>query len=678
MKSFQNEPFVFTLIVILLFILPGFATVYPQKVIFQKPLSDRIANYDITVRLNPVKKLLTGEETLHWTNTSNDKISELQFHLYLNAFKNTKSTFIKESGGQLRGDQFNMNSRLNWGWIDIVSMKTADGENLTDKIKFIHPDDNNTDDRTVVSVPLEKPVLPGSTITLKIKFNSKLPKVFARSGFSGNFYLVGQWFPKIGVYEKAGERYAAKGQWNCHQYHANSEFYADFGVYNVNITVPQNYVVGAVGIRENEMQNNDGTKTLTYHAEDVIDFAWTASPRFKVVNAVWKHVKIRVLLQPEHLSQADRHTNSAIAALKYFDKYLGKYPYPNLTIVDPPFNALGAAGMEYPTFITAGCLWGMPEGIKLTENVVIHEFGHNYFMGMLATNEFEEAWMDEGFNSYYESRIMDHSYGEKTSYFNIFGFHFGDLESQREGYTGMSNPKIAPDFQNSWEYVDGGYGSITYMKTSTWMHTLDRLVGRNVMDEIMQTYFERWKFKHPCGQDFINIVNEVVKKRLGNKFGDNMDWFFKEVLYGTDICDYKLAGITVKKIKPTSGVYDSAGVKKYYNTRYSNSGKPEYNSKIVIYRLGGVVMPVEILVHFDDGKELLDNWDGKERTHNLIYNKPEKVVWAKVDPYHKILMDVNYLNNSYSLEPDKTTIVKYFTKFIFWVENTMLTFGTLF
>ncbi len=664
---------------------------FPQQTIFIKPLSDRIASYDMYVKLNPVKKLITGEETLYWKNTSSDKINELRFHLYLNAFKNSKSTFIKESGGQLRGDRLDMQSDLNWGWEDILSMKVwesserspsdipsgKDGEDLTHKIKFIHPDDNNKDDRTVISVPLDKPVLPGKEIILNIKFESKLPKVFARSGFSDDFFMAGQWFPKIGVYEKAGERYAVKGQWNCHQYHANSEFYADFGVYNVHITAPKDFIVGAVGVLQNERLNNDGTKTLFYHAEDVIDFAWAASPLFRVVNAAWKHVKIRLLLQPQHLDQADRHINSVKNALEYFDKYLGKYPYPNLTIVDPPFRGMGSAGMEYPTFFTAGCLWGMPGGMRFTENVVIHEFGHNYFMGMLATNEFEEAWMDEGFNSYYEARIMDHYYGKKNSFVNIFGYHLGDFEFQRESYAGMNNPKIAPDFQYSWKYVDGGYGAITYDKTSAWMTTLERLVGKKVMDEIMQTYFERWKFKHPCGRDFIAVVNEVVRKRLGNKFGENMDWFFNEVLYGTGICDYKLANISVDKVEQPRGAYDSAGVKKYFTIKRGNE-KAVYESKVVVYRLGDVVMPVEILVHFDNGKEVLENWDGKDRTHDLIYDGPEKAVWAKVDPYNKIPMDVNLINNSYTTGPEATTVTKYFAKFIFWVENTMLSFGMLF
>ena len=652
-------------------------TVSLPQTIFQTPLSPRNASYDMDVKLNTDTKIIDGFETLHWKNLSNDNIKELRFHLYLNAFKNTKSTFMKESGGQLRGIDLDESETNSWGWTDVLSMKVQNGEDLTKKIKFIHPDDDNVNDQTVISVPLTKPVRPGETINLDIKFKSKLPKIFARTGFADDFFLVGQWFPKIGVYEYPGIRYATKGQWNCHQFHANSEFYADFGVYNVKITLPQKYIVGAVGIQTGEKKNNNGTKTLTFHAEDVIDFAWTASPIFKIAEATWKHVKIKVLLQPEHFAQAKRHTQSAIYALEYFDKHVGKYPYPNLTIVDPPLRGFGAAGMEYPTFITAGCLWGMPEGIRFTEDVVIHEFGHNYFMGMLASNEFEEAFLDEGFNTYLETRIMDHYYGKKTSFVNFAGYHFGDLESQRDGYVGMNNPKIAEDYRPAWDYKDGGYGAITYNKTATWMTTLDRLVGRKTMDEILKTYFNRWSFKHPCAKNFIDIVNEIVKKKYGNKFGDNMNWFFDEVLYGSDICDYKLAYISVNKVRSPLGVRDSAGTKLFYRYRSTN-GKNIYHSKVTIYRLGEVIMPVEILVRFDNNRDTLVSWNGKARTFDIRFDRPEKVVWAKVDPEHKLLIDVNLNNNSYSTEPDTRYRKKYFTKFIFWVENLMTSISMIF
>jgi len=300
---------------------------------------------------------------------------------------------MKESGGQLRGNRIDKNDQRNWGSITILSMQVRGGENLTDKIQFIQPDDLNDKDKTVIRVPLKKVLKPNESITLNINFKAKLPKIFARTGFADDYFLVGQWFPKIGVYEPAGMRYATKGAWNCHQFHADSEFYADFGNYHVSMTVPNNYILAATGNFQHEKINQDNTKTVNYFANDVHDFAWTVSPKFEVSERQWKHVKIKAVMQPEHAGATERYFQSAIAALEYFDKNLGKYPHTVLTLVDPPLAGSGSSGMEYPTFITCGeTIWGMPKGMRLPEVVTIHEFGHQYFQGMLASNEFEESF----------------------------------------------------------------------------------------------------------------------------------------------------------------------------------------------------------------------------------------------------------------------------------------------
>ncbi|RRA99131.1 M1 family metallopeptidase [Larkinella rosea] len=616
------------------------------------PLSPRIANYQIDVQLNTETKRLEGKETLVWENPSNDVIRELQFHLYLNAFRNDQSTFMRESGGQLRGDFIDRDNPESYGQIDILSIKTRAGpanaaENLTGNYRFFQPDDANADDRTVIRVPLSQPLAPGQRLTLDISFQAKLPQIFARTGYSRDFFLVAQWFPKIGVYEPAGTRYATVGQWNCHQFHAHSEFYADYGVYDVAITTPKNFRIGATGLLKSERQNRDGTKTLRWHAEDVVDFAWTASPDFEIFDDRWRHVAIRALMQPEHASQAQRHIEAAKTALAYFDKHVGRYPFSTLTIVDPPVWAMGAAGMEYPTFITAGTSWGMPATLRLPEQVTIHEFGHQYFMQLLATNEFEEAWMDEGFNQYYEGRIMDETYGPKSSIVDLFGYRVGNLELSRGFYVHLDFPAIAPSFNKVWQLPEDYYGELVYFKPATWMRTLDGLVGRPVMDEIMRTYFERWKFKHPNATNFISVVNEVVTKRHGNRFGPNMNWFFDQVLYGNQVCDYELHSVT--SVRQGSG----------------------YQSGITVYRKGDAQLPVEVLVHFEDGKEQLLHWDGKARFHTFTVMQQTRVEWARIDPQQKIYIDINLNNNSFAVHPSRSPAAKYAAKLMFWVQNWM-------
>ncbi len=636
-------------------------------------LSSRIANYNMKVKLDPVEKIVDGTMTLEWRNPSQDTIRELRFHLYLNAFKNNRSTFWKESDGQLRGRSVDTKDPNVWGWIDILSLKTREGDDLTNAIKFVQPDDDNTDDQTVAAVSLEKPVLPGETLTLDIEFRSKLPKIFARTGFSDNYFLVAQWFPKIGVYEPAGMRYAEKGQWNCHQYHAHSEFYANFGVYRVEITLPEEFVVGATGKQISEKTLDDGLKQLTFLAEDVVDFAWTASPRFIVVEDKWKDVDIKIYLQPEHEQFASRHTESLKAALAYFDAHVGSYPYSTISVIDPPFRGIGSSGMEYPTFITAGSFWGMPEELRFTEMVTIHEFGHNYFMGILATNEFEEAWMDEGMTTYFESRIMDHEYGEGTSFVGFKKFHFDDKEYQRLSYTRSAYPKIAESTRPAWKFEHGGYGTMSYQKPATMFTTLERLVGEETNEEIWKTYFEKWKFKHPCGKDFIDVVNEVVTKTHGTRFGESMDWFFDQTLYGSEVCDYKLLRIRNEKLTPPIGIDDSGDNKLIYKkTEYENI---IYKSSVVIHRLGEVVMPQEVLIHFEGGEEITETWNGKSRTKEFSYEKPEKIIRAIIDPENKIMLDINLQNNSLAIKPQKTVFRKYMIKFLFLMQNILQDFA---
>ncbi len=239
-----------------------------------------VVTYDIAVTLDAEKKEITGRERIVWRNPSTDPadaVSDLWFHLYWNAFRNNRSTFHVESGGRLRDDEAETDG---WGWTEVTAMKLATGEDLLPSLTFEHPDDDNADDRTVARVLLPEAVPPGGEVTIDIEFHARLPKVFARAGYKGDFFAVTQWFPKLGVFEPAGMRGREKSGWNCHQYHANTEYYADYGRFKVEITVPKRFVVGATGPEIARRENPDGTMTYVHEQADVHDFAWTADPRF--------------------------------------------------------------------------------------------------------------------------------------------------------------------------------------------------------------------------------------------------------------------------------------------------------------------------------------------------------------------------------------------------------------
>ena len=622
-------------------------------------LSRQVVSYDLRARLVPDTKSVEGHEVLTWTNDSETAVSELQFHLYMNAFKNNRTTFMKESGGISRGYKLDPK---NWGYININKIAVQDGADLTGTIAYIQPDDQNPDDQSVMKVILPAPVEPQKKITLVIDFTTKLPKVFARSGFVGNFFMIGQWFPKIGV--------LWNGAWNCHQYHAQSEFFADYGAYRAELTVPANYVVGATGKRAGETKNADGTKTYVHVQEDVHDFAWTACPEFVEFREKYTlddpHVETEMILlvHRSHLKSKERYAQALRNGLEFYSKNYGGYPYETITLVDPAPGGMGAGGMEYPTLFTADTTSWMPLGIRMPEMVTIHEFGHGYWYGIIGSNEFEEAWLDEGINSYSEVKAMDKYYGDDTSMLDICGVKMGDLVTQRLRVIGSG--RFDPIVKYSWEYISGSsYSLNVYAKAALMMLTLERWLGEDVMSRIMKTYYERWKFRHPVTKDFVQVAEEVSGQELG--------WFFNQVLYSPDRLDYGISDLRAEEINEPNGIFEGKTVEpKDSKAKRDASIKPKtYRNTVVVARFGEWVFPQEILVVFGDGQKVRETWDGRDRWKRFVYTKRVKVVSAEVDPEHKLVLDVNYLNNSRVLEPQKLVVTRAALGFMHWLQGLL-------
>ena len=625
-----------------------------SQVINKVPLSPRITGYTINAKLNPKAKSVEGIMEAFWVNQTTETVPDIQLHLYMNAFKSCKSTFYKESGGTPGKDPIDI------GHVDIKSFTSKDGTDFLPLVRYIHPDNNDKSDSTVIEVMLPKPAKPGDTVAVSISFVTKLPSKIRRTGYNGDFFFVGQWFPKFGVYEPAGMRYRNIGGWNCHQFHANSEFYSDHSVYDVKITVPKEYVVGTGGMLLGEADVDANTKVQTWRAEDIVDFAWTAWPGYAVFTDKWRNVNIRLLIPKTRLEQVGRQFTAIKNTLEYFDKNVGPYPWPHVTIVDPPAYASGAGGMEYTTLFTSESFYKIPGSIHLPEMVTVHEFGHAYLMGILASNEFEEPWMDEGINSFLEERIMDHYWGENSGMIDLPMLKISDESISRISYARSENRQVVSNNEYSWNYPYGTYGMVTYQKTATWLYTLMGIIGEDATNEVFREYYKRWAFKHPSGKDFVNVVNDVVKRIYGDKYGPDMNWFFDQTLYGTGICDYKVVGIVNNWQNPK--------IKKDITSGRSMAIDSLNKSVARLERAGDLIFPVDVLVHFIDGKEIHESWDGKSRFKDYTYYGEKNILWVKIDPDFKIRMDVDIINNSMTENPDRVPLRRFSDKIISFLQ----------
>jgi len=616
-----------------------------------EPMSARVVHYEIDAKYDAVKHAVDATEVLTYHNVTGQALDHFPFHLYQNAFQ-PKATWVNEAKVMgSRDTNYEKWEDKYFGSEEIKHLEVVGQGDLTAQLHFIAPDDGNKEDKTVIDLPLSKPIAPGEYVQFKMTFQTKFPETQARSGYKRDFVLGGQWFPKVGVFWH--------GAWNCHQYHNTTEFFADFGVYDVKLTVPQKEIVGASGVKVAEVSNPDSTKTVTYHGDDIHDFAWTAAPRYKVREAVYQAqmgpVQMRILMQPAHWSQVDRHENILRQSLDHFEKWYGPYPYKTLTLVDTePGSA--AFGMEYPTFITGGTTWFMPEGLYGPELVVEHEFGHQYWYGMVATNEFEDAWMDEGINSYSEVKVLDSMLGKDTSILNLAGATVGERENQRLGYVSMADFDAMA--KNAYEFYNANsYGGVTYGKTASVLLTLESIIGEDTMAKAMRVYFMKYRFTHPSKEDFLKTIEEVS--------GKDLRWYFNQAVYGTPVMDYKVARI------------ESLPVNWYEEKKKAGKDDKDtvYRSYVWLQRKEDFVMPVDVEIKFENGDKIREHWDGAGRWTRLgPYEKKTKLASAEIDPDHKIEIDRNDFNNSYRTEANGKPARKVANYWLFveqWVSQAL-------
>jgi hypothetical protein len=639
--------------------------------------SPRNANYSIDATLDPRARTITGRTVITWRNITARPTSELRLHLYWNAWKNTRSSFLRErelaatasQRRQLRARPLEDFGHTTMTAIRLLGAGAAPPVDVTAAKHSIQPDDGNRDDETLARVPLPVEIAPGETVNLEVEWTARVPRTFARTGGVGHYFFLAHWFPKVAVLDATG--------WAAHQFHAATEFFADFGVYDVRLRVPTGWVVGATGVAQPAKDNGDGTTTHRFVQDDVHDFAWTTSPDYVERVERFEHaglppVQMRLLIQPEHLRQADRYFAATRAALRYYGEWFGPYPYPQVTVVDPAWQS-GSGGMEYPTLFTGGTRWLAPAGVASPEGVTVHEAGHQFWYGVVATNEFEHAWMDEGLNTFSTARVLDEIMPRRFHSERFFGgvvpWVFEDLPLSREtDDNGLGRYRIDAESDvpatPTWRYWPGTASSITYSKTALWLNTLERLVGWPTLQRILSTYYARYKFRHPAPQDFFAVANEVS--------GRDLTWFFDQVYRSSNVFDYGVERLTSEK-KTVRGLVDRDGRKVAVGAEPLGDA---FETTVVVRRHGEAFFPVEVVVRFADGSEAREAWDGQDRWKRFTFERPARAVSAEVDPDRVLLLDVDRTNNSRTLAPmAEVAAAKWSRRWMLWLQDVLLTYG---
>jgi hypothetical protein len=564
-----------------------------------------VADYTLSATLDAAGHSVHGTGTIRWRNASSRPVHELWLHLYMNAFKDDASDFLRERVGG-RGSE----RPEGYGQIDVraLALEGSDGPAI-DLLPAMETKRPGGDDETDARVPLPREVRPDESITLDVTFDDKLPVVIERTGYRGSFHMIGQWFPKVA-------RLEPDGTWAHFPFHHLSEFYADFGVYDVTLDVPQAFTIGATGpVVETHVA--DGRRVERHLQSDVHDFAWTAWDRWQTLRDAVDGVAVTVLYPPGYGAVAARDLEAVRFALPDDSARFGRYPYATLTVVHPPETAAEAGGMEYPTLITADGSWFTPRGVLEPEIVTVHELGHQWFYGLVATNEAAWPFLDEGVNQFVEGDVMARWRGEGSAV-DVLGLRVADSAIQAVG--GSMGARDEPVAQAAKDFSTGSnYGRLVYARTASILETLRRVYGADPVAQALGRYARRFRFEHPGPDQLIEVFDEVLGPRVGETL--------RAALFDKGWVDF-----AVERVR-------------------SDPRGDGYDSSVLVRRRGSLVFPVDVELFLADGTRRREAWDGEGDWHLIESHGPVALTGAVIDPDDRVVIDASVENN-HATTPD--------------------------
>jgi hypothetical protein len=584
--------------------------------------ADDVVDYTLRAKLDPVSHSVHGEGTIRWRNASSMPVRELWLHLYLNAFKNERSTYLREPVGGFRGT----GPMKDWAAIDVkkLLLHGADAARPVDLWPGAELHRPGDEDETDVRIPLPQEVAPGQSITLDVEWDDKLPSILERTGFFSSFHFVGQWFPKIARLEPSGK-------WAHFPFHHLAEFYADFGTYDVTLDVPSSFTIGATGPAV-ESAIAGGRRTERHVQADVHDFAWTAWDHFESRKETIDGIDVTVLFPSGYGQDAGRELATMRFGIPHFRALYGPYPYRVLTLVHPPEGAEEAGGMEYPTLITTGGPWYGPPFARLLELVTMHEFGHQYFYGLVATDEVSWPFLDEGLNSYAESEALGAWLGA-GSVASLGGFTLSDAAVQ--SVFGNPSEHDEPVAQPAFQFRTGGdYGHLVYERTASILETFRLVYGEPAVSRALGRYTRHFRFEHPGPDDLI----ASFEVELGAPAAASL----RTALFDEGWVDYTVVNVFSKRSELPGGIFDKEGKREIVTAKPEPDGA--YEGWVLVTRRGTLTFPVDVELELADGTIRRVRWDG-DRALRIPYTGKVALCSAVVDPDHTVLLDDDPTNN---------------------------------
>lgn len=592
--------------------------------------ADPIASYTLRATLDPAQHTMRGEGTLVWRNASRAPQRELFVHLYLNGFKSPRTAFLRAPVGGFRGNEI----LYDYGKIQVTrfAVREMGGADVWPQGKPTTPGD--PDDETDIRVELPLPVAPGDAITIDLAWDADLPSLALRTGHHGSFHMVGQWFPKIA-------RLEPDGTWAHFPYHRLSEFYADFGAYDVTVDVPEGFTVGATG-RLVEEQRRGGRAVRRFVQDDVHDFAFAAWDRFLEMRATTDDgVAIRCLYPAGNEREAALEIDLVTFGLSHLGAAFGRYPYDTLTIVHPPEGAEEAGGMEYPTLITTGGSWLWPAlGVRFVESVTMHELAHQWFYGLVATNEHRHPFLDEGLTTYAEVDALRARYGAGSAA-RLLGIEIDLLAQYRAGAIASGhNGAVA---QPAPAFVDGeDYAGLAYLRPAVLLATLAGVYGEDVVRRAVGRYARENRFRHPGPEALLDAVRREA--------GDEAAEALRAGIFDRAWVDYTVA--TFRSWPADAGAAGAPADAAVDAPHASGREAQAYRGHAVVRRRGSLVLPVDVELHGADGRVQRTRWPARESVASIPYAGASPLVAVVIDPDHRVLLDEDLANNARRADPD--------------------------